>query len=104
MSSNNDRVEFFESLLNVFKGKIHKVPEDVNSQELIENINNARDEWIAAQKNFQFMDTDDGVDYYAYKIKAYEVKYQALLKEAKEKGLKITENGKRLFWTRKVSI
>ncbi len=101
MGSNNEnkKTEFLKNLFSVLKNKIHKVDQSstLQNRELIESINNAKDEWIAAQKNFQFVDTDDGVDYYAYKIKAYEVKYQALLKEAKNRGVKITENRSNLF-------
>ena len=92
-------MEAFKNFIDMLKNKIHKVDESekIENMKLIENINIARDEWILAQKNFQFVDTVDGVDYYAYKIKAYEAKYQALLKEAKERGVQIIDNDKKFF-------
>lgn len=57
-------------------------------QELIRNINIIKNEWEIAKNNFELANTKDGVDYYAYKIKAYEVRYQTLLKEAKKKGIR----------------
>lgn len=97
MSSNN--LEVLKNFFNILKGKIHKSNDNKGNEnkELIENINDAREEWVLAKKNFQFVDNEEGVDYYAYKIKAYEVKYQALLKEAKERGVQAIENDKDIF-------
>lgn len=57
-------------------------------RELIQNINIIKNEWEVAKNNFELANSKDSVDYYAYKIKAYEVRYQALLREAKEKGIR----------------
>ena len=56
-------------------------------RELIQNINIIKNEWDVAKNNFELVSTKDSVDYYAYMIKACEVRYQALLREAKEKGI-----------------
>jgi len=65
---------------------------DINrdeNNELIECINSARKEWTNANINFEFAMEDEIIDYYAYKIKAYQSKYNYLLKKAKDKGIKL---------------
>lgn len=58
-----------------------------DDKELLLSINKARQEWILANYNFEFAADDGLVDYYIYKIKACEVKYEYLIKIAKERGL-----------------
>ncbi|MCX7922742.1 MAG: YaaL family protein [Clostridia bacterium] len=57
--------------------------------ELIETIKVARKEWMNAYTNFDYADDEMIVDYYTYKIKACQVRYEYLIKKAKEKGLKV---------------
>lgn len=59
------------------------------SQDLIESINNAKNEWICANTNFEYADDEETVDYYTYKIKACEIKYEYLIRKAKEKGIRV---------------
>lgn len=55
---------------------------------LIENIQQARQEWSSAAANFDQAENEDLIDYYIYRMKACQVRYNYLLKMAKETGLK----------------
>lgn len=57
--------------------------------ELLDSIKRARNEWINANTNFDYVEDQEMIDYYAYKIKACEVSYQYYLKKAKEMGIKV---------------
>lgn len=57
-------------------------------QVLLENIQQARQEWLSAIENFNQADNEDLVDYYIYRMKACQVRYNYLLKMAKETGLR----------------
>ena len=62
--------------------------EDIDDREnLLECIKNARREWMSANTNFEYAVENDLVDYFTYKIKACEVRYEYLLKIAKERGI-----------------
>ncbi len=64
-------------------------PIDLTSRkDLIECIHQARQEWLNAAANFDQADNEDMVDYYIYRMKASQVRYNYLLKIAKETGLK----------------
>ncbi len=54
--------------------------------ELMENLRKARNEWVAAINNYEFTSEAELVDYYAYMIKAAQIKYDYLLKKVKEIG------------------
>jgi hypothetical protein len=58
-------------------------------KDIIENIKSAKSEWINANINFDYADDQELVDYYTYKIKACQVRYEYYLKKAKEKGIKL---------------
>lgn len=66
------------------------VNEDVydENRELIESIKSAKKEWENANLNFEFACDEGIVDYYTYKIKACQVRYEYLVRIAKEKGIK----------------
>ncbi|NLO99111.1 MAG: DUF2508 family protein [Clostridiaceae bacterium] len=53
-------------------------------RELAENIQDAYNEWQNAMANFETAEGKEMVDYYAYKIKASEIRYDYLLRKAKE--------------------
>ena len=53
-------------------------------RELTENIQEAYNEWKNAMANFETAEGKEMVDYYAYKIKASEIRYDYLLRKAKE--------------------
>ncbi|HEY9059949.1 MAG TPA: DUF2508 family protein [Pseudobacteroides sp.] len=60
--------------------------------ELIESIKNARRDWICASSNFNYANDKETVDYYTYMMKACQIRYEYLIKKAKEneiKGFKI---------------
>lgn len=54
---------------------------------LIEDICNAKAEWQTAVNEFDNVHDNDIVDYCIYKIKACQIRYEYLLKKAREKGV-----------------
>ena len=83
--------QFLNDFFSIYDKKVHKANRErmaEKNRQLIESINTAKNDWMVAKNNFELATTDDTVDYYAYKIKACEVRYEALLKKAKEQGLK----------------
>jgi hypothetical protein len=56
--------------------------------EILDDLRNAYEEWQDANRKFEFAENADIVDYYTYKIKASETRYNYLIKKAKEEGLK----------------
>lgn len=56
-------------------------------QELIKAALEARDEWIETSRNFDYVREEMLIDYYTYRMKASEVKYDYFIKLVKEKGL-----------------
>lgn len=58
------------------------------SSSLLESIQQARQEWLNAVSNFDQAENEDLVDYYIYKMKACQVRYNYLIKKAKEMGLR----------------
>lgn len=61
---------------------------DKDSSMLLNNIRQARQEWLVAASNFEQADDPDLIDYYIYKMKACQVMYNYLIKKAKESGLR----------------
>ncbi len=55
---------------------------------LLKNIAQAKQDWLSAVSNFEQADDSDLIDYYIYKMKACQVRYNYLLKKAKEIGLR----------------
>lgn len=53
-------------------------------KQLTESIHEAYMEWQIALTNFEGADNTEMVDYYAYQIKASQIRYNYLLKKAKE--------------------
>lgn len=58
------------------------------NEELLQSIRFVKNQLGNMYNNLQFAD-GDLVDYYTYQIKAEEAKYNYLIKQAKEKNLKI---------------
>jgi hypothetical protein len=52
-------------------------------RELRKAISFALAEWKCAELNFETADSPELVEHYTYKLKAYEVKYQYLIKQLK---------------------
>lgn len=61
---------------------------DQDSGMLLNNIRQARQDWLVAASNFEQADDPDLIDYYIYKMKACQVMYNYLIKKAKESGLR----------------
>ena len=58
---------------------------------LIEDIRSARNEWLNADSNLQYVCENEIIDYYTYMLKAAQIKYEYFLKKAKERGLKLKQ-------------
>ena len=56
-------------------------------EELLINIIKTKRDLHAARKNFEYVDSDDLVDYYIYQIKANQSKLDYLIKLAKARGI-----------------
>ena len=76
---------------NIFDYLLEKLskskPYDEDTQNLLENLKNAQNDFKTAVANFEFAEDPELIDYYTYKIKATQTRYQYLLKKAKERGL-----------------
>lgn len=53
-------------------------------EELKMNIQDAYREWQSALENFENAECKDMIDYYSYRIKASQIRYEYLLRKAKE--------------------
>ena len=59
----------------------------IQEEELIFNIIKTKRALNYARKNFEYVDSDDLIDYYIYEIKANQAKLDYLIKLAKTKGI-----------------
>lgn len=66
-----------------------KITEEEEKKDILRNILHTKAELTNANKNFEFANTDELVDYYVYKIKSMQVRLDALIKLAKEKGIEV---------------
>jgi hypothetical protein len=67
------------------------IAEDSNKSEelwLLRNIGSAKKEWLDSRMSFEYAYDEELVDYFTYKIKACEARYQYFLKKAKKMGIK----------------
>ncbi len=60
-----------------------------DDQELVRCVQMAMDEWCQAEKFFESVSEPELVDYAIYRIEASKKRYMYLLKQAKEKGIKV---------------
>lgn len=67
--------------------KMPNITEEDSDKELLLNIEIAKRNLMAIYNNLKYAESDL-VDYYAYEIKAEQVKYGYLLKQAKKRKLK----------------
>jgi len=58
-----------------------------DEQEILEAVQQAKEEWVEASANFDYVHEEMLVDYYTYKLKACESRYAYFVRLAKEKGL-----------------
>lgn len=56
-------------------------------REILDAAQQARDEWLEASTNFDYVHEEMLVDYCTYKLKACESRYAYFVRLAKEKGL-----------------
>lgn len=61
-----------------------QIEKDEYMRELTENIRDAYLEWQNALANYETAEGKEMVDYYAYRIKASVIRYEFLLKKAKD--------------------
>ncbi|HHV96340.1 MAG TPA: YaaL family protein [Clostridiaceae bacterium] len=56
---------------------------------LIQDLKEAKNEWLNADLNFQYVVENEFIEYYTYRLKAAQIKYEYFLKKAKEKGIRV---------------
>lgn len=67
---------------------IEKTQDDIEL-ELLLNIIETKRQLEASNKNFEFAENIELIDYYTYQIKAYRAKLDYLVKKAKIKGISL---------------
>jgi hypothetical protein len=55
--------------------------------DLLKCLRDAKAEWLNTSANFEHADNREIIDYYTYKLKACEIRYEYYLKKAKERRL-----------------
>lgn len=55
--------------------------------ELLNLLKDTKNAWRTSISNYEFMTENELIDYYTYQIKAYELRFEYLLKKAKQKGI-----------------
>lgn len=83
--------KFFGKFLPKTENEIDCDNDILDKKELIECVNRARNDWINANKEFEYAQNDEIIDYYTYKIKACQVRYEYFLKLAKSKGITLNK-------------
>ena len=66
-----------------------EMTEEEEKKEILRNIINTRAQLTNANKNFEFANTNDLIDYYIYKIKSIQSKLDSLIKLAKIRGIEV---------------
>ena len=67
---------------------IEMTPEE-EKKDILRNILHTKAELTNANKNFEFANTNELIDYYVYKIKSMQAQLDSLIKLAKEKGIEV---------------
>lgn len=67
---------------------IEMTPEQ-EKKDILRNIFHTKAELTNANKNFEFANTNELIDYYVYKIKLMQAQLDSLIKLAKEKGIEV---------------
>lgn len=75
-------------LTNLAKGLLPQHVPEAKYPSLLEQVEEARLEWLNAQDYYNNVSDTDLVDYAAYRIQAAEKKYTYLLKRARHEGIK----------------
>lgn len=55
--------------------------------ELISMIKDTKNAWNTSILNYEYMTDQELIDYYTYQIKAHQLRFNYLLRKAKEKGI-----------------
>lgn len=88
-----EKVNIFSKVKSFFfpkeKSELSAYYDFEETEDLIESIRDARKEWISENVNFEYAIEKDIIDYYTYRIKATQLKYEHLLKIAKKRGIKL---------------
>ena len=63
--------------------------EEEEKKEILRNIINTRAALTNANKNFEFADTNDLIDYNIYRIKSIQAQLDSLIKLAKVRGIEM---------------
>ena len=66
-----------------------EMTEEEEKKEILRNIINTRAQLTNANRNFEFANTNDLIDYYIYKIKAIQSRLDSLIKLAKVRGIEV---------------
>lgn len=66
-----------------------EVTTEEEKKDILRNIIHIKAELTNANKNFEFANTNELIDYYVYKIKAMQSQLDSLIKLAKEKGIEL---------------
>ena len=66
-----------------------EITEKKKKKDILRNIFHTRAELTNANKNFEFANTNELIDYYVYEIKAMQAQLDSLIKLAKEKGIEV---------------
>lgn len=66
-----------------------QMTEEDEKKEILRSIINTKAALTNANKNFEFANTNELIDYYIYKIKSMQIKLDNLIKIAKAKGIKV---------------
>lgn len=69
--------------------QIPQITEEDEKREILRNIINTRAILTNANRNFEFANTNELIDYYIYKIKSTQAQLDSLIKLAKSKGVTI---------------
>ncbi|HOK49907.1 MAG TPA: DUF2508 family protein [Sedimentibacter sp.] len=64
------------------------------ARKLVEGLEDAKRELFHAVRGFEYASDQEIIDYCTYKIKACQIKYGYLLKEAKRRGIRIPSSMK----------
>ena len=87
---------FFQKIKEFFKNSEEEKQEIRNKENKINHIisavENDKIEWLSAISNYEQAENEDVIDYYAYKIKACQIQYNYLLKEAKKLEMRLNSN------------
>ncbi len=67
---------------------VQMTPEE-EKKEILRNIINTRAQLTNANRNFEFANSNDLIDYYIYKIKAIQSRLDSLIKLAKVRGIEV---------------